>query len=65
MIYLVRRMNDEKKIQAVINLAEGIQYLHSQEDPIVHSKLKHENILVDEVSNLKINFYSKIILLLK
>ncbi|KAJ3094326.1 hypothetical protein HDU97_008243 [Phlyctochytrium planicorne] len=40
------RPSEEEKIQWSLDIAYGIQYLHSQQPPIIHRDLKSQNILM-------------------
>ena len=44
----------EQKLKISLQIAEGIQYIHSKNPPIVHRDLKPQNILLDEYSQVKI-----------
>lgn len=47
-------MSTKKKIQLAIDIAQGMNYLHMQDPPIIHRDLKAANILIGEGSMAKI-----------
>lgn len=41
-------LNSKKKKQMMLDVATGMQYLHSQNPVIIHRDLKSLNVLIDE-----------------
>lgn len=45
-------VDDKRRLEMALDIARGVEYLHSSKPPIVHRDLKSPNLLVN--SNLKL-----------
>ncbi|MDY0142958.1 MAG: protein kinase [Bacteroidales bacterium] len=52
---LCGKMDEPELAKFLLQIGEALQYLHSQEPPIIHQDIKPDNILID--TDLKVNFW--------
>lgn len=50
-------LTDERKRQIILNIMDGIEFLHSAKPPIIHRDLKASNILITNDGDVKILDY--------
>ena len=48
------QLNDQRRIRIALDVARGMNYLHSCKPPIVHRDLKSPNLLVDKDLTVKV-----------
>ena len=48
------QLNDQRRIRIALDVARGMNYLHSCRPPIVHRDLKSPNLLVDKDLTIKV-----------
>ena len=49
------QLNDQRRIRIALDVARGMNYLHSCRPPIVHRDLKSPNLLVDKDLTVKVS----------
>lgn len=53
------QLNDQRRIRIALDVARGMNYLHSCRPPIVHRDLKSPNLLVDKDLTIKVCIMTK------
>ena len=48
------QMRQQEKVRLICDVAQGMQYLHSQTPPIIHGDLKVENVLISDDLRAKV-----------
>ena len=51
-------LDDKRRLRMALDVARGMNYLHSCRPPIVHRDLKSPNLLVDKDWTCKVSMYS-------
>ena len=51
-------LNIQTIVRFAVEIAQGMNYLHSQNPPIIHRDLKTQNILVDNDLHLKVTVHN-------
>ena len=55
------QLNDQRRIRIALDVARGMNYLHSCRPPIVHRDLKSPNLLVDKDLTIKVALVKSVI----
>ena len=56
------QLNDQRRIRIALDVARGMNYLHSCRPPIVHRDLKSPNLLVDKDLTVKVGLSDRLVM---
>ena len=56
------QLNDQRRIRIALDVARGMNYLHSCRPPIVHRDLKSPNLLVDKDLTVKVGLTGRLVM---